>query len=189
MAHVDLTLIIFYILYHNSNNYIQVRNPLFDWLSIHTYWHFGLYTLLLKQCLTYLLSQMDKKRIHLKDLLEAVNRVGAKDRNLQRECCHANENAHCGKNRIQVLNVTQHEMTEPLRRIVLRVVFFFAVVVRHCFHTKQPHPLMDPLSVFETVASLSPPSRQSPVAIFSSPQWLLWPELRRRETAGWSPAG
>lgn len=37
MAHVDLTLIFFYILYYKSNNYIQVSNPLFDRLSIHTY--------------------------------------------------------------------------------------------------------------------------------------------------------
>lgn len=37
MAHVDLTLIFLYILYYRSNDYIQVSNPLFDRLSIHTY--------------------------------------------------------------------------------------------------------------------------------------------------------
>lgn len=36
MAHVDLTLTFFYILFYKSNNYIQVSNPLFDRLSINT---------------------------------------------------------------------------------------------------------------------------------------------------------
>lgn len=50
MAHVDLTLIFFYICIKKSNNYIQVSDPLFVRLSIHTYIHtqFCLYTLLLK---------------------------------------------------------------------------------------------------------------------------------------------